>query len=189
MNKKKSFKVYYLLVSEGTTEFNLFSYITTKRFKEDFAKSNIQFSNKVEIVEVGISGGKLNSAGNIRDFKTKYKSIRERYAEQKRFFVLDKDLDCSSNMRKLIKQHEDIVQFVEYNSEYLLLKFSGKNPKCPPDFGNLRDFRNYCKQEFKKHFGKKASDFKDSDFDLIFSNVEDTKIRKSFNELFSSLSF
>ena len=124
MNTKKGFKIYYLLLVEGITEFNLFAYLTKNKFRDLFAESSIQFSNKVEIVEVGISRGNLNGAGNIRDFKKKYELIREKYKGQKRFFMLDKDLDDSSKIEKLIKQNGDIVQFMEYNSEYLLLKFS-----------------------------------------------------------------
>jgi hypothetical protein len=190
MNKKKIFKVYYLLLSEGTTEFNLFGYLTTKKFKESFEKSNIQFSIKVEIVEYGISQGKLNSGGNLSSFKGKYNPIKydDRYKGQKLFFIMDKDFDDSSQIETLIKNGGDIVQFVEYNSEYLLLKLSGKNPKKPVDFNNLGKFRDYCKSGFKKHFGKKAPDFKDADFDSIFSSVTDKEIKDSFTELFSTLS-
>lgn len=188
MSNKKSFDVYYLLVSEGTTEYRLFGYLTTNKFRSVFSASSIKFSDKVEVVEIGISQGKLNSAGNIGDFKTKYESIREKYNGQKRFFMLDKDLDDSSEIEKLIKQHGDIVQFLEYNSEHLLLKFSGKNPKKPSDFNNLGEFRNYCKLEFLKHFGKEGADFKDVDFDAIFKNVDDKDIKVAFSELFSTLS-
>jgi hypothetical protein len=187
MNKKKSFKVYYLLISEGTTEFNLFGYLTTKKFKEDFMKSNIQFSIKVEIVEISVSQGKLGGVSDVKGFKSKYNLIKERYEGQKRFFLLDKDIDDSSAIEALIKQSDDIVQFIEHNSEYLLLKLSGQNPKNPSNFSNLVKFRNYCKSEFEKHFGKRASDFKDTDFDSIFNNVTDREIKDSFIELFSTL--
>lgn len=188
MSTKKSFDVYYLLVSEGTAEYRLFGYLTTKKFRDMFAASNIKFSDKVEIVEVGVSQGKLNSAGNIGDFETKYELIREKYKGQKRFFMLDKDLDDSSEIEKLIKKHEDIVQFLEYNSEHLLLRLAGKNPKNPSDFPNLGKFRDYCKPEFEKHFSKKASTFTDVDFDSIFNNVNDSEIKVAFVELFSTLS-
>lgn len=189
MSKKKSFRVYYLLISEGTTEFNLFGYLTTKKFKEDFVKSNIQFSIKVEIVEASISQGKLDGVSDVKGFKSRYDLIKERYAGQKRFFLLDKDLDDSSAIEALIKQGGDIVQFIEHNSEHLLLKLSGKNPKNPSDFNNnLWEFKNYCKPEFLKHFGKKASDFKDADFDSIFNNVDDGEIKTAFVELFATVS-
>ncbi|MBU4000246.1 hypothetical protein KKG29_03690, partial [Patescibacteria group bacterium] len=94
----------------------------------------------------------------------------------------------SSKVEILIKKDGNVVQFVEYNSEHLLLRFGKRNPKNPSDFTSLVDFRNYCKAEFQKHFNKKASDFKDSDFDLIFSNIKDEEICKSFSELFSTLS-
>jgi len=188
MSIKKSFDVYYLLVSEGTAEYRLFGYLTKNKFRSVFSASSIKFSDKVEIVEVGVSQGKLNSAGNIGDFETKYKLIRKKYKGQKRFFMLDKDLDDSLDIEKLIKKNGDIVQFLEYNFEHLLLKFSGKNPKKPSNFNNLGEFRNYCKSEFLKHFGKKASDFKDTDFDSVFSNATDEELKNSFNELFSTLS-
>lgn len=190
MDKKKSFKIYYLLISEGTTEFNLFGYLTTKKFKEDFEKSNIQFSIKVEIKKNGISQGKLNGDGSFHAFKIKYKSIKNdnRYKCQKLFFIIDKDFDDSPQKETLIKNGGDIVQFIEYNSEYLLLKFSGKNPKKPSDFkNNLKEFRDYSKKEFIKQFGKEVSNFKDSDFDLIFNNVSDKEIKNCFNELFSTI--
>lgn len=188
MSTKKSFDVYHLLVSEGTAEYRLFGYLTKNKFKDVFNKSKIKFSDKVELVEVGVSQGKLNSAGNIGDFKIKYELIREKYKWQKRFFMLDKDLDDSLDIEKLIKQNGDIVQFLEYSSEHLLLKFSGKNPKEPSGFKNLGEFRVYCKAEFQKQFSKKASDFKDVDFDSVFKNVKDNDIKSSFAELFSTLS-
>ncbi|MBU4422113.1 hypothetical protein KKB41_04150 [Patescibacteria group bacterium] len=188
MSTKKSFDVYYLLVSEGTTEYRLFGYLTKNKFKDVFSKSKIKFSDKVELVEMGVSQGKLNGVGNIKDFKKKYKSIREKYKGQKRFFMLDKDIDDSSDIEKLIKKNSDIVQFIEYNSEYLLLKLSSKNPKDRSEFKNLGEFRDYCKTEFQKQFSKKASDFKDVDFDSVFKNVKDNNIKRSFAELFSTLS-
>jgi len=188
MDKKKSFKIYYLLLCEGTTEFNLFGYITTKKFKESFEKSNVQFSIKIELVENGISQGKLNGVSDIKSFKKKYKSIREKYKGQKRFFMLDKDIDDSSDIENLIKKKGDIVQFLEYNSEYSLLKFAGKNPKILPEFKNRKEFKDYLDTEFGKQFRKRASDFKDVDFDSVFRNVEDKDIKITFAELFSTLS-
>lgn len=191
MNTKKSFKIYYLLLVEGATEFNLFAYLTKNKFKKIFAESRIQFSNKVEIIKDGkqkVSQGKLNGISHIKDFKITNSLIKKQYAGQILFFVLDKDLDDSLKIEKLIKQKGDIVQFVEYNSEYLLLKFGNKKPKKPSDFPNRADFRNYCKVEFQKQFKKKVLEFKDTDFDLIFSNIEDIEIQKSFSELFSTLS-
>lgn len=187
MSSKKSFEVYYLLVSEGTAEYRLFGYLTTKKFKDVFSKSKIKFSDKVELVEVGVSQGKLNGVSNIKDFKIKYESIREKYKGQKRFFMMDKDLDDSLDIEKLIKQNGDIVQFLEYNSEHLLLKFSAKNPKVPSEFKNLGEFRDYCEAEFQKQFSKKASDFNDVDFESVFENVKDNDVKSSFAELFATL--
>lgn len=191
MNTKKSFKIYYLLLVEGPTEFNLFAYLTKNKFRDDFEKSNIKFSDKVTITDTNISKGKLNGVGNLSSFKGKYNRIKKdsRYKGEKLFFVIDKDFDDFSRVENLIKEDGNIVQFIEYNSEYLLLKFGNKNPKKPSDFNNLKEFRDYCKPEFEKRFFKKASEFKDIDFDLIFRNIEDTEIRKSFNELFSTLPF
>ncbi|MCC7004645.1 hypothetical protein IT397_01885 [Candidatus Nomurabacteria bacterium] len=190
MPRKKSFKIYYLLLTEGTTEFNLFGYLTTKKFKGEFEDSDVQFSIKVEIVDAGISQGKLNGVGDLASFKSKYDAIKNdgRYVGQKLFFVIDKDFDDSSQVKKLIEKDENIVQFVEYNSEHLLLRFGGKNPKSPTDFSNMGEFRDYCKSEFQTQFNKVASDFKDADFDSIFVNTTDDEIKKAFVELFSTLS-
>ena len=105
------------------------------------------------------------------------------------FFVLDKDLDDSVAIGELIERDGNIVQFVEYNSEHLLLRLGNKNPKnpshCPNDMGA---FRGYCKNEFRQHFGKGAEEFKDKDFDLIFTDVSDEDMRAIFGKLFETLS-
>jgi hypothetical protein len=186
MNNKKGFEVHYLLLSEGTTEFNLFAYLKNK-FRTLFDGSKIKFSPKVEIAESCISQGKLCGVSDIKGFRLKYDLIKRKYKGQKRFFFLDKDVDDSSAIEDLIKKSGDIVQFIEYNSEYLLLKFSGKNPKNPPDFHNLGEFRSYCKAEFQKNFRKKASEFQDPDFDSVFRNVNEEQVKVSFTELFSIL--
>ncbi len=79
------------------------------------------------------------------------------------------------------------MQFIEYNSEYLLLNFAGKNPKKPSDFKSLKIFRNYCKTEFKVKFGKEALTFKDPDFAKILNKVDDDEIKKVFSVIFSTL--
>jgi hypothetical protein len=188
MDKKKSFKIYYLLLCEGSTEFNLFAYLTRNKFRGLFDKSNIKFSDKVQIVEAGVFQGKLNGAGNIGSFQAKYDLIKKKYSGQKLFFVLDKDLDDSSKIEALIQEGGDIIQFLICNSEHLLLKLGGKKPREPVDFNNLKDFRDYCKVEFCRQFRKDAPKFKDSDFDRIFNNVSDEEIRNSFAELFATLS-
>lgn len=189
MSIKKSFRVYYLLISEGTTEFNIFAYITKDKFRELFENSNIKFSIKVEIIngDQVISQGKLGGAGNIGDFRAKHALIKSYYADQTLFFLLDKDLDDSLDIEKIITAGGDIVQFIEFNSEHLLLKFAGKNPKKPSEFTNLKDFRDYTKAEFLKEFGKKASDLINTDFDLIFANTSYKEISSSFDKLFSTL--
>ena len=101
--------------------------------------------------------------------------------------MLDKDLDDSSKIGNIVNSGGDIVQFLEYNSEYLLLKFAGKNPKMPSEFKNMSEFRDYSKIEFKRHFNKRASDLKDSDLDLIFRNATDKEIEGGFKELFAIL--
>ncbi len=188
MNAKKSFKIYYLLVFEGTAEFNIFAYLTKNKFRELFEESRVRFSNKVEIVGAGISQARLDGVSSFRSFKIKYDLIKKKYSGQKLFFILDKDLDDSSRIEGLIREGGDIVQFLIYNSEYLLLKLASKTPKKPSDFSNMKEFRNYSKAEFEKQFDKKASDFKDSDFDLIFNNLRDEVTKKYFAELFSVLS-
>lgn len=185
-SKKKRFQVYHLLVSEGTTEYNLFGYLKN-RFREIFDNSNIKFSDKVQIPSAGILNGKLNGASDINSFNGKYKLIKKQYKDQKRFFILDKDLDDSEKIADAIKKGKDIVQFIEYNSEYLLLNFAGKNPKKPSDFKSLKSFRNYCKTEFKAQFRKEASAFKDPDFEKILNKVGDEEIKKVFSVLFSFL--
>ncbi len=188
MEKKKSFIIYYLLLCEGTTEFNLFAYLTRVKFRGLFGKSNIKFSDGVQIVESNVSQGKLNGAGDFGSFKAKYDAIKKKYSGQKLFFVLDKDLDDSTRIETLIQTDGDIVQFLICNSEHLLLKLDGKTPKEPSDFANLKDFRDYCKAEFQKQFSKKAPDFKDVDFDSVFKNVDENDIKAAFAELFSTLS-
>ena len=187
MTKKKRFQVYYLLVSEGSTEYNLFAYLKN-RFRDLFDSSNIKFSDKVEIAEVGVSKGKLNGASNSPSFESKYKLIKKHYKGQKRFFILDKDIDDSSKIADAIKKGKDLLQFVEYNSEYLLLNFARQNLKKPSDFVNLEKFRIYCKEEFLKKFRKKASEFRDPDFEKIFKNINDEEIKKAFSVLFATLS-
>ena len=190
MNIKKSFKIYYLLIYEGSTEFNIFRYLTTNKFRELFEKSDIKFSNKVEIItndKQEVSQGNLGGAGNIGHFKAKYTLIKDKYAGQKLFFILDNDLDDSLEMKRIIEAGGDIIQFVEYNSEYLLLKLSGKNPKKPFEFTNLKEFRIYTENEFKSQFGKDAPDLKDSDLDIIFATASYEDIVASFDKLFSTL--
>lgn len=190
MGTKKIFKIYYLLISEGTTEFNIFAYLTKNKFRELFEKSDIQFSNKVEIINNGnqiVSQGNLGGAGNIGDFKAKHSLIKSKYPDQKLFFILDNDLNDSLEIKNVIEAGGDIIQFMEYNSEYLLLKLAGKNPRRPSEFTNLKQFRTYSENEFKNHFGKDAPDLKDSDLDLIFATASTKDIRASFDKLFSTL--
>jgi len=191
MDKKKRFQIYYLLLSEGTTEYNLFGYLKN-RFRDLFEDSNIKFSDKVQIPSANIFNGKLNGIESFTSFNSKYKSIKRQYKDrnedQKIFFILDKDLDDSKKIAEAIKKDKDIVQFIEYNSEYLLLNFAGKNPKKPSDFNkSLKNFRNYCKTEFKAQFKKEASAFKDQDFAKILDKVSDEEIKKVFSVLFSIL--
>lgn len=187
MDSKKGFKVYYLLLSEGTTESNLFAYLTKVKFRELFDSSNCQFSNKVEIPKKGISQGKLGGASGIKDFKSKHNLIKEKYAGQRLFYLLDKDIDDSSKIEALITKDGDLVQFTQYNSEHLLLRLAGKKPKNPSNFENLKDFRDYCKKEFEKQFKKKAHKFKDADFELVFNIPTEDEVKTSLNILFSTL--
>lgn len=191
MNEKKGFNVYYLLLSEGTTEFNLFAYLTRNKYRGLFDASSIKFSNRVEIIKDGnqiVSQGKLDGVSTIAHFTSKHVLIKAKYGGQKLFYFLDKDIDDSSSIGALITQDGDLVQFMEYNSEHLLLRLAGKNPKNPSDFGSLSDFRTYCKKEFVTQLGKNAHKFKDTDFDSVFKNVDDNEIKATFAELFSTLS-
>ncbi|MCK5416677.1 hypothetical protein KAI92_04585 [Candidatus Parcubacteria bacterium] len=190
MDSKKGFKIYYLLLSEGTTEFNLFAYLTKVRFREFFDNSSVQFRNSVEIIKDGnqiVSQGKLDGVSDITHFKSKHILIKKKYASQRLFYFLDNDMDDSSAIEKLITKDGDLVQFTQYNSEHLLLRLAGKKPKNPSDFGNLKNFRDYCKQEFVKQFGKNAHKFKDADFELVFNIPTENAIRASLSILFSTL--
>ncbi|MDF1497371.1 MAG: hypothetical protein P1P90_04910 [Patescibacteria group bacterium] len=190
MDGKKSFQVYYLVLYEGHAESSLFAYLTKFKFKETFEKSSIQFSNKVEIInedgEQIVSQGKLNGTSDLKHFKSKHSLIKKKYAGQKLFYLLDKDIDNSSAIEALIKQDGHFVQFMEYNTEHLLLRLAGKNPQNPTDFADLKNFRDYCKSEFVKQFGKHAHKFKDPDFELIFNIPTEVEVRASFTELFST---
>ncbi len=190
MGNKKGFKVYYLLLNEGTTEFNLFAYLTRNKYRELFTGSNIQFSNKVEIIKDGnqiISQGKLDGVSDISHFTAKHILIKEKYENQRLFYFLDKDIDDSTAIETLVLQDGDIVQFLEYNSEHLLLRLAGRSPQNPMDFANLGEFRTYCKKEFVSQFGKNAHKFKDADFELVFNIPTEEEVRASFSELFSTL--
>ena len=101
--------------------------------------------------------------------------------------TLHKDIDDSKKIADAIKTGKDVAQFIEYNSEYLLLNFAGKNPEKPSDFKNLKIFRKYCKNEFVAQFGKEASAFKDQDFEEILNKVGDEEIKKVFSVIFSTL--
>jgi len=188
MNPKKELLVYQLLLVEGTTEANLFAYITKDRYREQFSKSKVRFSDKVEIIKNGkqiVTKGNLNGVGHINNFKANYNLIKTNYPQQKCFFLLDNDLDDSLQIGDEIEKSGDVVQFLTHNSEHLLLKFANKNPKNPNDFDFMKNFRSYTKLEFEKQFGKKASELKGSDFDSIFSTVNDEEVMVSFNRLFT----
>ncbi len=184
MQQKIILKEYYLLLTEGLTEFNIFAYLTRVRFRDIFANSSIQFSEKVEIVELDISKGILNGITNLKTFKNKYKSIRKKYKGQGKFFLLDSDIIDSSEIEIHIKENNDIVQFMDFNSEYLLLKIVGKKLRHKDEFQNLTDFRNYCKFEFSKHFEKKAHELKGTDFHKIFESISDKDVMGYFPVLF-----
>lgn len=190
MEGKKGIKVYYLLLSEGSTEFNLFAYLTKVRFRQIFANSSIQFSINVEIIKNGnqiVAQGKLDGVSDITHFTKKHNLIKAKYTGQKLFYFLDKDMDDSSAIEALIKQDGHFAQFMEYNSEHLLLRLAGKNPKNPSDFADLKKFRDYCKGEFVKQFGKHAHKFKDNDFELVFNIPTEDEVRASFTELFATI--
>ncbi|MFA5432465.1 MAG: hypothetical protein WC319_06280 [Candidatus Paceibacterota bacterium] len=188
---KKPLKIFYFLACEGHTEYVIFSYLTRNRFRNEFLKSNVKFRDNINIIREPfniISNGKIYGVGDEVNFKSKYNIIKEEYPKERFFFFLDKDLDDSSKIEAIIEKEGDIVQFIEYNSEYLLLKLVGFNPKEPKDFRDLRSFRDYSKKEFLKKFGKKAGTINDFDLDMVFQNISNEEIRKIFNKLFSILS-
>ena len=92
MDEKKGFKIYYLLLSEGTTEFNLFAYLTKVRFRVLFAGSSIQFRNTVEIIKDGnqiVSQGKLDGVSTIAHFTSKHILIKEKYEDEEKKSQVD----------------------------------------------------------------------------------------------------
>lgn len=186
----EQFQTYYLIANEGHTEYVIFSYLTKVKFKNLFDKSKIKFSDKIEITEddIQISKGKLNGISSLKSFEIKNKLIKDKYGGQKIFFILDEDLYHSNEIGEAIKKQGDIIQFIKYNSEYLLLKFRGKTLKVPKDFKSLQEFRDYCKEEFQNEFNKEASQLKTVDLDNIFNKADEIDIRKEFSELFSTLS-
>jgi len=143
MKSKRELKVYCLILCEGKTEFNLFAYLTKNLFKEDFDSSHVQFSNKVEIIKGGrpiVSQGVLLGVSDFRQFKSKHDAIIKKYAKQTLFYLLDNDIDDSNAIGQLILNTGHRVQFLENNSEYLLLKLAGKCPKARGDFKILIAF-------------------------------------------------
>lgn len=184
---KKLLKIFYFLACEGHTEYVIFSYLTRNRFRGEFLKSNIKFRDNINIIRdpfTIISNGKINGVGDETSFKSKYNIIKEEYKDERFFFFLDKDLEDSFKIEIIIKEGGDRVQFIEPNSEYLLLKLSGCNLKEPKDFIDLKSFRDYSKEEFFKKFGKKANMINDFDLDKIFKNISDEDIKEIFKELF-----
>jgi hypothetical protein len=185
----KKLKIYYKLIVEGYTERNIFAYLTKVKFKQDFNKSNIQFTSNVNIAKpsINIAQGNLGGCHNLKTFKKNYKAIRSKHPNEKLFFLLDKDMPESLHIQDLIIKDNNIIQFIEHNSEYLLLKYTKQNPQHPTQFPDLESFRNYIKQKFKNHFKKEASELDEKDFDFIFNNIEDEIIKKDFTELFKTL--
>lgn len=186
MGIKKSLKIYYFLACEGYTEYKIFSYLTRNRFRNQFLKSDIRFRDGINITqgETIISNGKLNGVGDKANFKSKYLILKKYYPDGIFFFFLDKDLYDSSEIEQMVRMGGDFVQFIKYNSEYLLLKLSNFNLKDPEDFDCLEDFRQYCKNEFHAKFKKKASEIKEVELEQIFKRISDDEIKDIFNELF-----
>lgn len=183
-------RIYHFLACEGHTEYIIFSYLTRNRFRDRFsrANTNVEFSDKANVIvnaDESISGGKLNGVKSLKHFNIKYAALKTAYPTQTFFFFLDEDLNDSAAIKKVILQGGDFVQFVTYNSEYLLLERSGNNPQHPTAFGTLQDFRNYCKATFLTTFGKEASRINDQDLDTILTNSTDAEIEAIFGDLFA----
>ncbi len=183
-------RIYHFLACEGHTEYVIFSYLTRNRFRDRFsrANTNVEFSDKANVivnVDESIYGGKLNGVKSLKHFNLKYVALKVAYPNQTFFFFLDEDLDDSAVIKQVILQGGDFVQFVTFNSEYLLLERSGNNPLNPTAFATMQDFRNYCKEAFLTTFGKEASRINDKDLDVMLANSTDADLEVIFNDLFS----
>jgi len=187
---KRPFKIFYFLACEGHTEYVIFSYLTRNRFRKEFSKSNVKFRDNINIIRdpsIIILNGKMDGVGDEANFKSKYNIIKREYPNEKFFFLLDEDLGDSLKIKAIIEGGGDVVQFIEHNSEHLLLKLSGYNPKEPKDFKDLKSFRDYSKKEFRAKFGKKANMINDFDLDRVFKDISDNEIKEIFKEVFSTL--
>lgn len=183
-------RTYHFLACEGHTEYVIFSYLTRSRFRERFSKANthVEFSDKANVIvnaEESISGGKLNGVKSLKHFNLKYSALKVAYPDQTFFFFLDEDLDDSTTIKQAILQGGDFVQFITYNSEYLLLKLSGNNPQDPKTFPTMKAFRDYCKATFLATFSKEASRINERDLDTMLNSRTDAELEVIFSDLFS----
>jgi hypothetical protein len=133
------------------------------------------------------SQGKLDGVSNLAHFRSKHTLIKEKYPSQRLFYFIDRDVDDSDAISTFVESEGDLIQFIEYNTEHMLISLDGKNPLNPCDFDDLKQFRDYCKTEFVSQYGKRAHKFKDSDFEKIFGKCTEEQIRESLSVLFSTL--
>ena len=181
---KKPFKVYYFLAYEGHTEFVIFAYIKN-RFKDVFSKSKVTF-REPRNTEL-FSNGKLNGVKDLSDFEDKYIRIKKDYENETFLFILDDDLYHSPRIAKKIKEGRDFVQFIKYNSEFMLLRLAGHELKDISEFdSNFQEFRDYSKSEFRRVYGKDLKYIINDDFlDSVMLGLSDEDIKKNFEVIFS----
>lgn len=180
---KKPFKVYYFLACEGHTEFIMFAYLKN-RYRQLFRSANVKFR---EPRDDGVfSNGKLNGVKSLEHFEGIYSQIKQDYPDETFLFFLDEDLYHSPQIGKKIKDGGDMVQFIKYNSEFLLLTLSGHTLKDISDFKpDFQGFRDYCKEEFRKVFGDDAKRIINDDFlNGILGDVTDEVIMQKFDVIF-----
>lgn len=181
---KKHFKVHYFLAYEGYAELMIFAYLKN-RFRSDFETSNIKFRELTD--SVIFSSGKINGVKNLKDFEDKYTKIKGNYPSERFLFFIDNDLYHSSIIHNKIIIGGDLVQKMQYNSEFLLMSLYGCNLKDISEFGSdFQKFRDYCKNEFLILFGKDLKYIVNDNFlNKILKNVSDETIKQNFDVLFS----
>ncbi len=183
---KKPFKTYYFLAYEGHAEFILFAHLKN-RFKKLFEDSNIKFRELTDS-EV-FSNGKIKGVKSLKDFEEKYLKIKNNneYKDLTFLFFLDEDLYHSPEIGKKISEGGDLIQFIKYNSEFILLKLSGYEIKDISEFKpDFQGFRDYCKEEFRKKHGQDLKYIINDDFlDSILGSIPDETIKENFKTIFS----
>ncbi len=178
----------YSIIYEGYADYLLFAYLTKVLFRKEFLKVKfVENTNLILNGESVVSNGNMRGIGGLSNFKSKYIPLKEYHKEKTFFFILDGDLDDSQEIMKFLKENNELFQMTKYNTEYFLLSKSGAQLKDSSDFRNMKEFRDYCKDEFLRIKGKKASEMSDSDFDSILKSIPRDEIVEEYNALFSLL--